>query len=144
VDRYNSNNQFVGLAVALGETFIKNLIRRRKTLRLTQAQFAERIGMSIRGYQKYEQGETSPTPDVIEKFATKLDCFPIDLLSEDQASITSSPLLSSADLARAIQGLIDAGPARQAFLLYMATGDEKFLDRLDEDARQVVANIRIA
>lgn len=61
--------------------FIQNLRRGRKSKRLTQAEFAEAVDMSLRGYQKYEQGESAPTPEVLERFAEHIGCEPWELVS---------------------------------------------------------------
>lgn len=66
------------------ETFISNLRRLRKAKYRSQADFAEAVGLSLRGYQKYEQGESSPSPDTLDKFAEVLDCSPWELLQPPQ------------------------------------------------------------
>lgn len=63
-----------------GDLFISNLRRLRKAQGLSQDEFAIKVSLSLRGYQKYEQGESSPTPEVIDRFAKALGCTPFDLL----------------------------------------------------------------
>lgn len=64
-----------------GVIFKENLVRLRKQKFPTQEAFAIEIGYSIRGYQKYEQGESQPTPEVLDKFAEKLGCEPWELIT---------------------------------------------------------------
>jgi transcriptional regulator with XRE-family HTH domain len=67
--------------------FIKNLCRLRRSKFKSQGEFAEKVGLSLRGYQKYEQGESSPTPDILDRFSEALDCQPFELIVEtDQES----------------------------------------------------------
>lgn len=56
------------------EIFIVNLRHRRERAGHTQTSFASEVGLSLRGYQKYEQGETQPTPEVLDRFAKELKC----------------------------------------------------------------------
>lgn len=63
------------------EIFISNLRKFRRNKFRTQELFAEAIGFSIRGYQKYEQGEVSPTVEILELLAEKLECNPWDLIT---------------------------------------------------------------
>lgn len=55
-----------------------------KTLRykagLTQAQLAERVGISTQGYQKYEYGQAMPAPDKIKPLADALGVSPDRLI----------------------------------------------------------------
>ena len=62
------------------EIFINNLKCGRASKRLTQEQFAVAVDMSLRGYQKYEQGESAPTPGVLDRFAKAIECEPWELL----------------------------------------------------------------
>lgn len=63
------------------EIFIENLRMQRKARGWSQTNMAEAVGMSLRGFQKYEQGETQPTLDIVEQFAGKLGCDPLELLA---------------------------------------------------------------
>ncbi len=64
-----------------GKIFISNLKRLRRDKGLSQEQLAERVDLSLRGYQKYEQGESSPTPDILDRFSGALGCSSIDLMA---------------------------------------------------------------
>ena len=76
------------------ELFTANLRRLREKAGLTQAEFAEKVGYSVRGYQKYEQGISHPTPDVIDAFAKGLGCDPAALvLPENQLNRKADTLL---------------------------------------------------
>jgi transcriptional regulator with XRE-family HTH domain len=63
-----------------GEIFTFNLRRLREERGYTQADAAEKTGYSVRGYQKYEQGESEPTPDVLDRFAKAFRCTVADLV----------------------------------------------------------------
>ena len=41
----------------------------RKDLKLKQAEMAERLGISLKTLQRYEEGTTSPTVDILERVA---------------------------------------------------------------------------
>lgn len=62
------------------EIFTENIRRLRKSLRLSQETFAEKVGLSERGYQKYEQHESSPTPEILDRFSKVLKCRPWELV----------------------------------------------------------------
>ncbi len=64
------------------DIFIENLKRLRKERFKSQELFAAKVEMSVRGYQKYEQGESDPIPETIDKFAKSLKCTSLDLLAE--------------------------------------------------------------
>jgi transcriptional regulator with XRE-family HTH domain len=60
--------------------FLKdNLKRRRKNADLTQAELAEIVDISVRGYQKYEQGISTPSPEKLSSLARALKCEVSDL-----------------------------------------------------------------
>lgn len=71
--------------------FQKNLKRLRKAANLTQAELAEAIDMSVRGYQKYEQGESSPGPAKAQAIAQVLGCTVADLYAEPQPTPNPNP-----------------------------------------------------
>jgi transcriptional regulator with XRE-family HTH domain len=73
------------------EIFVSNLRRLRKAKFPSQGAFAKEVSLSERGYQKYEQGETDPIPEVIDRFAEKLGCFPADLITEKQSTSELEP-----------------------------------------------------
>lgn len=113
-----------------------NLKHFRDLAELTQAQLAEAIDMSLRGYQKYEQGEAWPDGETFDKLTASLKCAPADLLRADASVAILS--LAPEDLGRAIQGLGVAGPVRQACVLFLATQDHAYLERLSPKARRAI------
>jgi transcriptional regulator with XRE-family HTH domain len=66
----------------------------------TQSELAERIGMSVRGYQKYEQGESAPPQAKTEAIARALGCTVADLYKAPETPKTGPNL---ADLTKADQ-----------------------------------------
>lgn len=60
----------------------KNLKRIRKRRGLSQEDLAEKAFMSVRGYQKYEQGTTWPRPEKLTLLANLLEVNVADLLGE--------------------------------------------------------------
>ena len=66
------------------QIFIANLKRLRKN-RYTQEKLSEKIGLSLRGYQKYEQGESEPNFEMIGKIAAALGCDASELLKAENA-----------------------------------------------------------
>lgn len=65
--------------------FVKNLKRLRREKGFTQAELAEIIDMSVRGYQKYEQGESWPGPAKLRAIAEALSCSVSDLYADPLA-----------------------------------------------------------
>lgn len=68
---------------------ITNGIKRLRTAnKLTQEQFAERIGMSVQGYRNIEQSKYLPTADTIDKICDVFNIQPVELLlPEPQANL---------------------------------------------------------
>lgn len=66
----------------------------RKLKRMSQSDAAEMIGMSVRGYQKYEQGESWPGPDKLATIASLYDVSIADLLGENPKEWAEGGLLS--------------------------------------------------
>lgn len=62
--------------------FILNLRRLRKEKGLSQEEFSAKVGLSVRGYQLYEQGGSAPTPEILDRFAQALGCRPTDFLED--------------------------------------------------------------
>jgi DNA-binding XRE family transcriptional regulator len=61
-------------------TFCDRIRARRKSLKLTQADIADRIKITASGYSQIESGNSSPSLDTISRVAEALGCNPIDLL----------------------------------------------------------------
>lgn len=70
------------------EIFIQNLKHFRKQKFPKQADFAPLVGLTERGYQKYEQGESDPDTEIIDRFSEKLGIAPADLILPRQAPNT--------------------------------------------------------
>ena len=62
----------------------------RKEAGLTQAEIAEKIGVTYRTYQNYEAGVSTPQSRVLAKLANVLHVS-MDMLSEQSATETSAP-----------------------------------------------------
>lgn len=60
--------------------------RLREQNKLTQEQFAEKIGMSVQGYRNIEHNKYQPTSDTIDKICKVFKITPIDLLIPEQKS----------------------------------------------------------
>jgi transcriptional regulator with XRE-family HTH domain len=66
------------------DIFKENLRKLRKEKFPRQEDFYPLVGFeSVRGYQKYEQGESAPTPDILDRFAEVLGCEPWSLVTPD-------------------------------------------------------------
>lgn len=85
--------------------FRENLKRLRKERGVSQAEFAEEVNLSIRGYQLYEQGESAPTPEILDRFAEKLRCEPWDLLKPQSAAPSQPEFAAAADMFSRLVGL---------------------------------------
>jgi len=68
------------------KTINSGIKRLRERNKLTQEQFAEKIGMSVQGYRNLEHNKYQPTADTIDKICTIFDIAPIDLLLPEQKS----------------------------------------------------------
>lgn len=86
------------------EIFIDNLKRLRKERFRSQELFAAKVEMSVRGYQKYEQGESEPVPEIIDRFSEALGCDPLDLLAEGGSVAVSMRAPGLTEL----KGIVDA------------------------------------
>jgi len=73
--------------------FIENLGRLRRKKYRSQASFAEALDVSDRTYQRYEQGETEPDTEMLDRLARALDCKPWELFMPE-AEINRRPSAS--------------------------------------------------
>lgn len=80
------------------EVFKENLKKLRKKLQVSQEDFARKVELSVRGYQKYEQGESAPTPEILDRFARVLGCDPLELLSPEEKTPKAPDLASAGSL----------------------------------------------
>lgn len=69
----------------------------RKKLHISQTEFAERVGVSLRTVGSWERGESVPNADQVWNCAVALGCTPNDILGwhEDRAHEKSSERLTS-------------------------------------------------
>lgn len=51
----------------------ETLVKRREEQALTQVEVAKKAGISIRGYQKYESGEQTPSVRIAKQIAKALN-----------------------------------------------------------------------
>lgn len=63
--------------------FGQRLRNARRQKQLTQQQMADVLGLSLNGYQKYEQEERFPSPDTLVKIGDILDVSIDHLLGRD-------------------------------------------------------------
>ncbi len=100
---------------------------------------AAAVRLSDRGYQKYELGLSSPTPEILDRFSKVLGCRPWDLLLPPNAKViedTDSPAsfhlseneIEDAVMARAFRLM---SKIRRYGLLFLATANREWLTELD-------------
>lgn len=89
-----------------GEIFVDNLRRLRKEKFSAAKDFAEKVNLSDRGYQRYEEGDSQPTPDILDRFAKVLGCKPWELLMP-----YGLPGDLTADQSRILDAFRDVDPA---------------------------------
>lgn len=109
--------------------FIENLKRLRKERFPTQEDFAPLVNLSTRGYQKYETGESSPTPDIIDRFSAKLGCKPWELVTASTSD--SHGLSDAADLLKAYAG---ANPDIRKVILTILYDDASYVETVSRQS----------
>lgn len=67
-----------------------SLKQKRKALNLTQADMAEKFGLTRQTYQNYENGKTEPTLDLAGKFAVFFNCSIADLFDLPETKVPLS------------------------------------------------------
>ncbi len=87
------------------ENFTINLRRRRKEMRLTQANFAEKLDKAVRTYQSYEDCSVTPPPDTLDQIAHILGCQVLDLYADPDANPADNAKLSDLATAEGIERL---------------------------------------
>lgn len=145
------------------EILRKRLKQMRKASGLSQDAFSEKIGISLRAYQKYEQGESEPKIATLEKMSQILGCEIGDFYTEDsQKTMTLADLstpagidLISKKIAENLSGMNstiqpgpfstdifkawnEAGEIERILALLILTGDHKYLKKLDSNHRRTV------
>lgn len=122
-----------------GEIFIRNLKKLRKLKFPKQEDFAPLVGFeSVRGYQKYEQGESHPTPEILDRFSIVLECSPLDLIDPDFTE--NSP--SSIVLKRMASLFSTADLVTLHACLYLWRGSNEDLAKVHNAIRDEVAVLR--
>lgn len=110
---------------------------RRKALRLTQSELAERSGLSFAVIQTLESGKTDPRRKTLEAVAAGLDISIAELLGPEPAPTDKAPtsLSSSAvtgpitikDGALILSQLADISPERRALVLAILFDDSSVI-----------------
>lgn len=109
---------------------------RRKTLGLTQAQLAEKAGISAGSIFLVEKGETNPTIATIEAIAKALGCTREDLTEETAESSLSGIFALSAEMLRSFSS---AKPSVQRLVLR----ELGILDLHNAEVDQAIQSLRL-
>lgn len=104
----------------------------RKAKGLTQKDLERISGVSERAIQDIEAGDGNPGLNNIESIEQALR---IDILGFHEPKL---PDLSHEDIGLAVMGLLKAGPARRAYVLFLATRNKAYLSRLSEKDRRAI------
>lgn len=121
------------------EIFIRNLKMLRKRKFPKQEDFAPLVGFeSVRGYQKYEQGESAPTTEILDRFSAILDCSPLDLIDPDFAENSPSGIV----LKRVASLFSTADLVTLHACLYLWRGSNEDLAKVHRAIRDEVALLR--
>ena len=73
-----------------------NLIKKRRLeLGMKQAQVAELIGVDVRSYRRYENGDISPTLENLIKLATAFSISPTELQQSDNTLLLIKQYIAS-------------------------------------------------
>lgn len=70
--------------MALHDSFRANVRKRRLELNMTQAELAQKMGLSRPYIAEVELGRRVPTLDTVEKFGKALDCPAVSLLLAEE------------------------------------------------------------
>jgi transcriptional regulator with XRE-family HTH domain len=76
----------------------QNIAARRRALKLTQAQFAEHIGVDTETVSRFERGKHLPSLATLELLAKILHCTVADLLAEERPQSSDNAIVISARL----------------------------------------------
>lgn len=82
--------------------FSRNIYKLRESLNLNQDEVADRLGVNLRTYQKYEYGQAYPRPDKMSRLAEIFGVSSAELISGPKKAKTVGKL-SRAEMALAIQ-----------------------------------------
>lgn len=94
---------------------------RRAVLGMSQAELADRIGMSFQQVQKYERGANRIASSILVRVADALDCAPGDLLSSHKGKARVSASDREIDGIASRLKMLKSTPARKKILAAMAT-----------------------
>lgn len=83
----------------------------RKKLHLSQSEFAESVGVSMRTVGSWERGESFPNAEQIWNCALALGCSPNEILSWDESDRNQEPL--SADEQEVVDNYRESSPQWQ-------------------------------
>ena len=89
---------------------------RRAILGMSQAELADRIGMSFQQVQKYERGANRIASSILVRVADALNCAPGDLLSSHKAKGRVSAADREIDAIASRIKMLKSGPARKKIL----------------------------
>jgi transcriptional regulator with XRE-family HTH domain len=124
------------------ETLAENLKKYREQSGHTQSSLSEAVDISLRGYQKYEQGVVWPEPAKLDRLAKILDIKVSDLFekSQPEGPRSRAKLAQSEthymEASRALAQLAVAGPVRRAIVMFLLSKDEAHLEGLDQKIHQ--------
>ena len=87
------------------DRFAKALAPARKRKKLTQAEVAKALGVSVRSYQGYERGENEPPSSKAERLVDLLGLSTSDIVATPEVPADSLPARAVADSSDRIEGL---------------------------------------
>jgi len=79
---YNRGMEMIANGIQLASVLAYNVRRKRRLMRLTQCQLAERAGITQRVISAVESGERWPRPETLAAIASALETTPATLLTE--------------------------------------------------------------
>ena len=79
---YNQGMEMIANGTQLASVLAVNVRRRRRLMRLTQCQLADRIGVTHRVISGIERGDRWPRPETLAAIALALETTPATLLTE--------------------------------------------------------------
>lgn len=125
------------------DNLILNLKRLRNARGLTQAKMAERVDLSVRGYQKYEQGESWPDAEMMEKLSSALGVSVLGLLGGVDHLKDRSKVFPDVGAGRELLAKFESlKPQRKALVAMLIYDDESYLFDQPELARAASALLK--
>lgn len=122
---------------------------RRKELRITQSELAERSGLSFAVIQSLERGNTDPRKKTLEAVAIGLNFSMAELLGESNTKPAQSPLSPTAikgpltvnDCAVILSRFADISPERRAVVLGILFDDASLVPESPAGLLQLLSTI---